>query len=144
MKRYIRAIAMIKIVADSWEDFLKKIEELSPYKVDPAYRRRVKGDNWIKLLDEDGNEYDAEITEYSDGSFELLGCNINKSKKVEGATDMKRMIRASHYSAMKKIQNDILDIVEALEKQKSNASTDEQEDLIDSAIKHLKIAAEII
>lgn len=55
---------------------------------------------------------------------------------------MKRMIRASHYSSMQKIKNDIIDIIEELEKQRSNASTDEQEESIDFMIKHLKIASD--
>ncbi len=78
MKRYIRASAMVKINAPTWEEFLKKIPELTPYHVDSAYRRRRRGDDWLLLLDQDGNNYTAEFTEYSDGSFELLGYNIHK------------------------------------------------------------------
>ncbi len=55
---------------------------------------------------------------------------------------MKRYIRASYYSSMQKIKSDIIDIIEELEKQRSNASTDAQEENIDFMIKHLKIAAD--
>lgn len=81
MKRYIRSNrdASLRITSNTWNDFLRKIEELSPYTVDSAYRRRHRGDNWLKLIDHDGIEYDAEFTEYSDGSFELLGYNIHRA-----------------------------------------------------------------
>lgn len=80
MKRYIRSNsdASLRITADNWREFLDKIESSTPYKIDSAYRRRHSGDNWLKLIGRDGTEYDAEFTEYSDGSFELLGYNIHE------------------------------------------------------------------
>lgn len=80
MKRYIRASAdSNKIVSNKgWYDFLKKIEEATGMKVDSAFKRRRKGDNWIQFTSPEGEIYEAEITEYSDGSYELLNENIRK------------------------------------------------------------------
>ena len=79
MKRYIRANTDVKITADNWPEFLQKIEEQLPYEIDSAYRRKRKGDPYIVLIDNDGNTYTGEYTEYTDGSFELLGYNIHKN-----------------------------------------------------------------
>lgn len=79
MKRYIRANSMIKIEAPNWDSFIKKIEDTTCYKVDSAYRRKRKGESYILLIDNDGVTYEGEYTEYTDGSFELLGYNIHKN-----------------------------------------------------------------
>lgn len=66
-----------------WKTFIDTIEYETGLKVDSAYRRRRKGENWLILLDEsakDGVEtYEAEITEYSDGTYELDGDNIHRA-----------------------------------------------------------------
>ena len=69
----------IKVVDKNWDTFLKKIESALGLKVDSAYKRRRKGDNFIQLIDEDsGDLYEAEITEYSDGTYELLEANVHR------------------------------------------------------------------
>lgn len=66
---------------NGWNDFLNRIEKKTGMKVDSAYRRRHKGDNWIELIDDSGEVYDAEITEYNNGDFELVIDNISKSHR---------------------------------------------------------------
>lgn len=67
-----------KFVGRTYSDLIQDIENKSKYTVDSAYLRRRKADNWIRLYDEKGQSYSTEITEYSDGSFELMEYNITK------------------------------------------------------------------
>ena len=71
----------IIIQEKDWKTFIDTIEYETGLKLDSAYRRRHKGDNFIILYDYSSGEtpdtYEAEITEYSDGSYELDGENIH-------------------------------------------------------------------
>jgi hypothetical protein len=67
--------ATAKIVGATWDEFLKNIEEQTVYKVDSAFKRHAN--QWIELIGKDGQIYDAEVTKYSDGEFELLYTNIH-------------------------------------------------------------------
>lgn len=67
-----------KFTGRTYSDLIQDIEENSKYTVDSAYLRRRKGETWIQLYDSEGNSYSAEITEYTDGSFELMEYNITK------------------------------------------------------------------
>lgn len=71
MKRYIRSNKVQKIEAPTWEEFLKKIAELTPYSVDYCYRYRDKWDNFFVLLDQDGDTYTGVYEHYEDGSFAI-------------------------------------------------------------------------
>ena len=65
----------------TWKEFIKNLELNSNYKVDSAYRRKY--DNWIELIDNNGNIYDAEVTMYrdrlGDTTYELVNYNITPS-----------------------------------------------------------------
>ena len=69
----------------TWKDFINNLESNSNYKVDSAYR--CKYDNWIELIDNNGNIYDAEVTMYRDRlgntTYELVDYNIAPSHQYE-------------------------------------------------------------
>lgn len=76
-----------KYTGNTWNDFINDIEFNSDYKVDSAYRRRPT--EWIELIDNDGNIYDAEVTFYMNSNnlpqtFELMSYNITPSYQKEG------------------------------------------------------------
>lgn len=58
-----------------WDDFLDEIEYETRMEVDSAYRRKYEP--WIELIDRDGTIYDAEITKYSDGTYEFRSENMS-------------------------------------------------------------------
>ena len=70
-----------KLTGTSWEDFLKNVEEQSIYKVDSAFKRHPN--QWVELIDDTGKIYDGEVTQYSDGGFELLYTNIHPVPNAE-------------------------------------------------------------
>ena len=69
----------------TWKEFIKNLELNSDYEVDSAYRRKY--DNWIELIDNNGNIYDAEVTMYRDRlgntTYELVDYNIAPSHQYE-------------------------------------------------------------
>ena len=69
----------------TWKEFIKNLELDSDYEVDSAYRRKY--DNWIELIDNNGNIYDAEVTMYRDRlgntTYELVDYNITPSHQYE-------------------------------------------------------------
>ena len=73
-----------KITGSTWEEFLNNIDEQSVYEVDSAFRRHPN--QWIELIDDTGKIYDAEVTSYSDGAFELLYSNIHPVPNTEEST----------------------------------------------------------
>lgn len=81
LKLKIRESNNKKYTGRTWKEFITNIEENSPYNVDGAYRRKY--DNWIELLDTNGNIYNAEVTMYKDRfgntTYELMDYNIYKS-----------------------------------------------------------------
>ena len=58
-----------------WTKLIDKIESLTQFKVDSVDRENP--DSWITLYDDKGTEYQAEITKYSDGEYELNTSNIH-------------------------------------------------------------------
>ena len=70
-----------KIVGGTWNEFLDNIEAQTNYEVDSAFRRHAN--QWIELIGKDGQIYDAEVTRYSDGEYELLYTNIHPVPNVE-------------------------------------------------------------
>ena len=82
----------------TWKDFINNLESNSNYKVDSAYRRKY--DNWIELIDNNGNIYDAEVTMYRDRlgntTYELVDYNITPSYQYESVKKRnKKSIRES-------------------------------------------------
>lgn len=81
-KRKLRESRSDKIyTGKTWKDFINNLELNSNYKVDSVYRRRY--DQWIELIDNNGNIYDAEVTMYKDrfgnNTYELVDYNITPS-----------------------------------------------------------------
>ena len=66
-----------KYTGNTWKAFINDIESNSNYKVDSAYR--LKYEQWIELIDDNGVIYDAEVTPIYRGGYELMDYNINKS-----------------------------------------------------------------
>lgn len=62
-----------KITSKSWSDFIRQIEIQWGYSVDSINRNKYN--QFITLLKE-GDEYEAEVTRYSDGTYELLLDNV--------------------------------------------------------------------
>ena len=73
-----------KFTGKGWKDFIKNIESAG-YTIDSVYRN--KPEKWIEVTDADGNTYDAEVTKYSDGTYELMESNI--SKHINSCGDIK-------------------------------------------------------
>jgi len=65
-----------KVTGDTWQSFLDNLELKTGLTVDSSYRRRYN--QWIELYDDKGGQYDAEITRYFDGGYELMLYNISK------------------------------------------------------------------
>lgn len=63
----------IHITADSWDEFIQEIEEETGLKLDSAYKRRHRGDDYFEFVDDLGNTFSATYTQYNDGSFEFRG-----------------------------------------------------------------------
>lgn len=59
----------------SWPKFIEKIEAVTGFKVDSSYKRKYN--QWIELIDDNGNIRDAEVTKYFDGEYELHPDNIS-------------------------------------------------------------------
>lgn len=73
-----------KFTGKSWSEFIANIES-DGYKIDSAYRSKPA--KWIVVEDGNGNSYDAEVTKYSDGCYELMAYNI--SGCVDACDDVK-------------------------------------------------------
>ena len=71
----------IIIQEKGWKNFLDTVEYETGLKIDSAYKRRRRGDDTLLLLDDYGVDtpdvYEAEFTEYFDGTYELDGDNIH-------------------------------------------------------------------
>lgn len=71
----------------TWAGLIKALDEAG-YSVDAAYRRSP--DQWIQAY-KDGKTFDIEVTQYSDGDFEVIPSNIaeviSSDNAVTGSTD---------------------------------------------------------
>lgn len=75
MKRYIKSSTTDRAIrSNSWSDFIQQIEDLG-YEVDSVNKR--KPEQWLTLY-KNGQEYEAEVTRYSDHSYELDMKSISK------------------------------------------------------------------
>ena len=140
MKKIIRASlsSNIKVTDRNWNSFLNKIEEATGLKVDSAYRRRRRGDDWIYLLDEDGNEFAAEITEYTDGEYEFLGYNLIKVDYPDSVTSSQiTEDKLSIAQEISKIENELDSIVHRIRQLSKDptASSDQKLRLLDTLLK---------
>ena len=108
-------------------------------KVDSAFKRRRKGDDFIQLFDENsGDWYEAEITEYSDGTYEFVEDNLRHAgdEEVESCS----AIEASAVRSMSSVKDKIVSAIRELKSMRDDASVDRQSDRIESAIDHLNWA----
>ena len=63
------------IAGNTWQEFISNIEAQTKYDVDSSYKRRPE--KWIELINkETGDIFDAEVTKYFDGSYELMLYNV--------------------------------------------------------------------
>lgn len=63
------------ITGNTWQEFISNIEAQTKYDVDSSYKRRPE--KWIELINkETGDIFDAEVTKYFDGSYELMLYNV--------------------------------------------------------------------
>ena len=60
----------------TWEEFIINLEEENDVKVDSAYRNKYTGERIIFY--KDGKSFEGEVTEYFDGSYELMNYNVNE------------------------------------------------------------------
>lgn len=58
-----------------WDEFIDTLETNTEFTVDGSYIERPS--LWIILYDADGREYEAELTRYSDGVYELNFENVH-------------------------------------------------------------------
>lgn len=143
MKRYRSGSDpyIVQVTDNSWNNFIRKIEEQTGMKVDSAYRRRY--DQWITLYDENGVAYDAEITRYSDGTYEFRTDNMSISASTNVSS--KKSIRASEtdntpYGMIAEINQLIRKANNLLD----NASDDWQAGKIKNCISHLQAAVKYL
>lgn len=69
MKRYIRSNSeLLQYTARYWAELIDEIES-EGYKVDSADKH--KPSQWITAY-KNGNEYEIEVTRYSDGTYEIV------------------------------------------------------------------------
>lgn len=61
-----------KITGKGWQNFIDSLEDYG-FEIDSAYR--YEPEKWIMII-KDGVVYDAEVTRYSDGTYELMESNI--------------------------------------------------------------------
>lgn len=78
MKRVIASSTSSKVVGKTWREFVANVENETEYAVDAAYRNRPE--EWIILIDDEGNMYDAEVTKYYRGGYELMLYNITPQR----------------------------------------------------------------
>lgn len=60
----------------TWEEFISNLEEENDVKVDSAYRNKYTGEKIIFY--KDGKSFEGEVTEYFDGSYELMNYNVHE------------------------------------------------------------------
>lgn len=65
-----------RAVSKDWGDFVRQVDEMTGMTVDMAYR--FYPSKWIRLYDGNGGSYEAEVEQYSDGTYELMSYNVNK------------------------------------------------------------------
>lgn len=95
-----------KFTGKSWSEFISNLKSAG-YSIDSAYTK--KPEQWIVIDDKDGNSYDAEVTEYSDGNFELMEYNI--TKKIDACGEVKA---STKISAKKQAQKHIKAAIDIL------------------------------
>lgn len=78
MKRVIASSTSSKVVGKTWREFVANVENETKYAVDSAYRSRPE--EWIILIDDEGNMYDAEVTKYYRGGYELMLYNVTPQR----------------------------------------------------------------
>lgn len=60
----------------TWEEFISNLEEENDVKVDSAYRNKYTGEKIIFY--KDGKSFEGEVTEYFNGSYELMNYNVHE------------------------------------------------------------------
>lgn len=60
----------------TWEEFISNLEEENDVKVDSAYRNKYTGEKIIFY--KDGKSFEGDVTEYFDGSYELMNYNVHE------------------------------------------------------------------
>lgn len=63
------------IVAGSWVSFIRRLKDDWGFDVDSAYARKYNPKESL-IMYKDGVTYEAEVTKYYDGTYELLGSNV--------------------------------------------------------------------
>lgn len=81
MKRVIIAsTGSKKVTGQTWDEFCNNVKDQWGFDVDGADRRRYS--KWICLI-KDNMIYDAEVTKYSDGTYELMYHNITEAELLD-------------------------------------------------------------
>lgn len=95
-----------KVVGKTWDDFISNIESQTNFDVDAAYKDNP--DQWIELIDKNtGKVFDAEVTPYSDGSYELMLYNIEKKEDLnDRSPEAELENRVANY-----LENKIMDFI---------------------------------
>ena len=104
MKRVIAAYSQKAFGGRSWNELVAQLDRAG-YQVDSAYRDWPN--RWIEVI-KDGKIYDAEVTTYTDGSYEVVTDNIYLS---------------NHNDLVDRVISQIGDIIEELD---MSASDNEQ------------------
>ena len=95
MKRVIRAssslddlsLGMITLVGQTWQQLINAINDSTQFTV--MSESTSHPNQFIYLTDPDHNEYEAEVTKYSNGQYELRIDNIHKTgQKIESDSDI--------------------------------------------------------
>lgn len=101
MKRVVASYSAKSYNGRSWDELIMQLDRAG-YEVDSAYRSHPH--KWIEVI-QNGRIFDAEVTKYFDGSYEVMEYNITPS---------------NHNDIVDTVMDDIGDIIAKLEEHDTN------------------------
>lgn len=81
----VHSESVVVAKGSTWEEFIKNLEGENQFKVDSAYRNKYTGEDIIFY--KDGKSFEGEVTEYSDGGYELMEYNIHEIQPANDTTE---------------------------------------------------------
>ena len=118
----------------TWEEFISNLEEENDVKVDSAYRNKYTGEKIIFY--KDGKSFEGEVTEYFNGSYELMNYNVHE---IPSENDVKEDSSSDEVELETDVAEEVSDV--SISDLDSDEEADVQESVKDRIIKcHMKDA----
>lgn len=113
-----------KALGKTWSDTKTELDKMG-YKVDSIFSSQPPQPKEKLILYKDGKEYEAEVTKYHNGDYEILGSSIKEVKKDDDTKDSKKTsdnstnkpTKVRKVSNMNDLQNGIKSINRAIGKE---------------------------